>query len=141
MVHLSNGTLATDIDAHNDNAHLTALGEAPLLLQPLRFGRGADAKPINDPLPARSKKERQERVYHCLPIITSAEVGAGSTPPSAPREERGRSSPVLTMLAMLGRKARPARGSGPPYAEVEPPRRPTSPLPSATGWHHEGSTS
>ena len=26
MTHLSNGTIATDIDAHDDNAHLTAQG-------------------------------------------------------------------------------------------------------------------
>jgi len=26
MTHLSNGTVATDIDAHEDNAHLTAYG-------------------------------------------------------------------------------------------------------------------
>jgi hypothetical protein len=50
---------------------------------------------------------------------------AGSTPPSAPL--RGRSSPVLAMLAMLGAKKRlrvAARGSGPPSAEVEPSRSP-----------------
>ncbi len=65
-------------------------------------------------------------------LISECKAGrgrAGSTPPSAPL--RGRSGPVLAMLAMLGAKKRlrvAARGSGPPYAEVEPSRGPAFPI-------------
>jgi hypothetical protein len=74
-------------------------------------------------------------------------VRAGSTPPSAPREERGRSSPVLAMLAMLGPEVRACAWVC--VAPVLLPRRLSrpegrrAPIQSAIGWqqgkdaHHD----
>jgi hypothetical protein len=55
---------------------------------------------------ARGGKKAPPLPSHCH----AGQGRTGSTPPSAPREARGRSSPVLAMLAMLGAEAAPARG-------------------------------
>ena len=58
----------------------------------------------NEPRRKGSCNNARLLILHC----NAGQGRAGSTPPAAPRM-RGRSSPLLAMLAMLGRK-RPARG-------------------------------
>jgi hypothetical protein len=61
---------------------------------------------------------------------------AGSTPPCGRRSRR----PLGPVLAMLGAEEAPARGSGPPCAEVEPSRSPAFPLPISNRLMQKGNS-
>jgi hypothetical protein len=77
---------------------------------PFHRRRSADRRPHQTGARSAAGAGR-ERKSLPLPLQDHAGQGrGGSTPPAAPREERGRSGPVLAVLAMLGPEAGPTRG-------------------------------